>query len=155
MVEGKGVVKEVVDDDDDERMNWKEVATKRRPRIITGIESKRIRRRPMRSMRIIATRVKMKFVMATVSEVRVGEAKPRREKIVAEKYMREFWIFISTSLRDLAGFRGRLRNHIAAANPEASRRSLKHGDGLYCRTDLPIGIEVSPTSDTELCLAHW
>ena len=43
----------------------------------------------------------MKLVMATVSEVRVGEVKPRREKIVAEKYMREFWASISTSLRDI------------------------------------------------------
>ena len=72
------------------RMNWKEMDTNRRPRTMMGIEYKRIRRRPIRSMRTIATTVKIKFVMATAREVRVGDAKPRREKIVAEKYIKEF-----------------------------------------------------------------
>lgn len=50
-----------------------------------------MRRRPMRSMKWKATRVKRKFVRAMESEVRVGEEKPTMRKIVAEKYMREFW----------------------------------------------------------------
>jgi hypothetical protein len=50
-----------------------------------------MRRRPMRSMEWKATSVKAKFVQAMESEVRVGEVKPRRAKMVAEKYMREFW----------------------------------------------------------------
>ena len=72
------------------RNNWKEIATKRRPRIMTGTEDKRMRRRPMRSIRTIATKVKMKFVIAMLRDARVGEVKPRREKIVAEKYISEF-----------------------------------------------------------------
>lgn len=32
-----------------------------------------------------------KFVIATVREVSVGDAKPRRVKIVALKYIKEFW----------------------------------------------------------------
>jgi len=35
--------------------------------------------------------VKRKFVSAMLREVRVGERKPTREKMVALKYMREFW----------------------------------------------------------------
>ena len=35
-------------------------------------------------------RVQRKFVRAMEREVRVGEEKPRREKMVAEKYIREF-----------------------------------------------------------------
>ena len=38
--------------------------------------------------------VNRKLVVATEREVRVGVAKPRREKRVAEKYMREFWIVL-------------------------------------------------------------
>jgi hypothetical protein len=52
-----------------------------------GIETRSIRRRPMRSMRTNARRVKRKFVTATESEVRVGEEKDNIEKMVALKYM--------------------------------------------------------------------
>lgn len=38
--------------------------------------------------------VKRKFVVATEREVSVGVAKPRREKSVAEKYIREFWVVV-------------------------------------------------------------
>ena len=49
-----------------------------------------MRRRPMWSMMRRAMRVQRKFVRAMEREVRVGEEKPRREKMVAEKYIREF-----------------------------------------------------------------
>jgi hypothetical protein len=49
-----------------------------------------MRRRPTRSMEWKATRVKAKFVRAIEREVKVGEVKPRRENMVAEKYIREF-----------------------------------------------------------------
>ena len=89
------VVVVVADEDDEEDVGGrckkeKEKAQRTRPRIMTGMERIRILRRPMRSMEWNATRVKRKFVLAMVSEVRVGERKPTREKIVAEKYMREF-----------------------------------------------------------------
>lgn len=35
--------------------------------------------------------MKRRFVRAMEREVRVGEEKLRREKMVAEKYIREFW----------------------------------------------------------------
>lgn len=70
----------------------KAVAHSARPRIMMGMEARRMRRRPMRSMLWKAMRVKEKFVRAMEREVRVGEVKPRREKMVAEKYMREFWV---------------------------------------------------------------
>ncbi len=64
---------------------------------MTGIDSSRIRRRPRRSMSRREMMVKMKFVHATVREVRVGEAKPRRENRVAEKYISEFCQLVSTT----------------------------------------------------------
>ena len=45
----------------------------------------------MRSMMAKATRVRRKFVRAIDSEVVIGEVKPTREKIVAEKYMSWSW----------------------------------------------------------------
>ena len=67
-----------------------------RPRIITGIEDNRIRRRPTRSMIMSASRVQRKLVMAIDSEVIVGEEKSKSEKIVAEKYIREFCVMLAT-----------------------------------------------------------
>lgn len=56
--------------------------------------------------------VKRKFVVATEREVSVGVAKPRREKRVAEKYMREFWVVlemnIDTLLRQIDGTSSKL-----------------------------------------------
>ncbi|KAL8740995.1 MAG: hypothetical protein Q9190_006358, partial [Brigantiaea leucoxantha] len=69
---------------------WYEIEHKRRPAIITGIVWRRIARRPTRSISIKAIRVQIKLVNATDTEVKIGEVKPRREKIVAEKYIREF-----------------------------------------------------------------
>jgi hypothetical protein len=46
----------------------------------------------MRSREII---VKRELVVATESEVRVGVAKPRSEKRVAEKYIKEFYIMLA------------------------------------------------------------
>lgn len=63
---------------------------KRSPPIITGIVESRIRRRPTWSIISKATRVQVKLVTAIDREVSVGEEKPRREKIVAEKYISEF-----------------------------------------------------------------
>jgi hypothetical protein len=65
-------------------------AQRRRPRVMMGMERRRMRRRPMRSIAWKATTVKRKFVRAMEREVKVGERKPMREKMVAEKYMREF-----------------------------------------------------------------
>ena len=56
-----------------------------------GMERRRMRRRPMRSMSRRARRVKVKFVRAMERAGVVGEEKPIREKMVAEKYIREFW----------------------------------------------------------------
>lgn len=44
----------------------------------------------MRSMSMSASTVKIKFVAATVNDVKVGLEKPTMVKMVAEKYMREF-----------------------------------------------------------------
>lgn len=60
------------------------------PAIITGIVESRIRRRPTWSIINKANRVQMKLVPAIDREVNVGEEKPTREKMVAEKYIREF-----------------------------------------------------------------
>jgi hypothetical protein len=45
----------------------------------------------MRSINKRATQVRKKLVRATEREVRVGEANPRIVKMVAEKYIREFY----------------------------------------------------------------
>lgn len=54
---------------------------------MNGIEKSRIRRLPTRSILRKATKVKTKFVIATESDVSVGEVKPTNAKIVAEKYL--------------------------------------------------------------------
>lgn len=75
------------------------MAQRSRPKIIIGIEMRRIRRRPMRSIRKRAAQVRTKFVRATERDVRVGEENPRMVKIVALKYIKEFcslcisWIY--------------------------------------------------------------
>jgi hypothetical protein len=61
-----------------------------KPTIMKGIEYKRIRRRPMRSIRNKAIVVNMKFVAATLSAASVGMENPTMVNIVAEKYIREF-----------------------------------------------------------------
>jgi hypothetical protein len=43
----------------------------------------------------------MKFVMAMERDVSVGEENPIREKMVAEKYMREFCRIVSVQLRNM------------------------------------------------------
>lgn len=73
----------------------KAMAQRMRPAIMMGTERRRMRRRPMRSMEWNATRVKAKFVRAMEREVRVGEWKPTRRKMVAEKYIMEFWWDVS------------------------------------------------------------
>ena len=63
-----------------------------RPIAMTGIDQRRTRRLPTRSMSTKATQVKRKFVTATESDVNVGLRNPRMVKMVAEKYISEFWL---------------------------------------------------------------
>lgn len=58
-----------------------------------GMDQRRIRLRPTRSMSNRAAQVMRKFVSATEREVRVGLSKPRMVKMVAEKYIKEFYKF--------------------------------------------------------------
>lgn len=58
-----------------------------------GMDQRRIRLRPIRSMSSRAAQVMRKFVTATEREVRVGLSKPRIVKMVAEKYIKEFYKF--------------------------------------------------------------
>lgn len=60
------------------------------PAIITGIVESKMRRRPTWSIISRANRVQMKLVPAIDRAINVGEEKPTREKMVAEKYIREF-----------------------------------------------------------------
>lgn len=71
-------------------IKMKPIAERRSPLAMMGIEYKRIRRRPMISIRTSAARVNRKFEMATERLVRVGDVNPTSEKIVAEKYIKEF-----------------------------------------------------------------
>lgn len=75
--------------------NTKARAQRDRPMTMIGIERRRMRRRPIRSIEWNATRVKRKLVEAMEREVKVGERKPTREKIVAEKYIREFCVYFA------------------------------------------------------------
>jgi hypothetical protein len=68
----------------------KEKLQDKRPRTMKGIERRRVARRPTVSIVLKATSVKMKLVRAIESEANIGEVKPTRAKIVAEKYMSEF-----------------------------------------------------------------
>lgn len=65
----------------------KATAHSSKPMTMQGIEYRRIRRRPTWSMILKAMIVKTKFVIAIVRDVKVGDVKPTREKIVAEKYL--------------------------------------------------------------------
>lgn len=67
----------------------------RRPMVMIGIDRRRMRLLPTRSISTRAAQVMKKFVMATVREVNVGLSKPTMVNMVAEKYIREFWCFIS------------------------------------------------------------
>ncbi len=71
-------------------MKMNPILQSRRPVAIIGIEESRIRLRPIRSIRNRAAQVMMKFVIATVSDVSVGLAKPNSVNMVAEKYISEF-----------------------------------------------------------------
>ncbi len=55
-----------------------------------GIEYRRIRLLPTRSISTSAAQVIKKLVIATDMDVKVGLEKPRVVKIVAEKYIKEF-----------------------------------------------------------------
>lgn len=59
---------------------------------MTGMERSRIALRPMRSVISSAMSVNTKFVAATHRDVKIGDVKPSREKMVAEKYMMEFCV---------------------------------------------------------------
>lgn len=71
-------------------MNKNATAHASRPRTMNGIERRRMLRRPTESINAKATSVKTKLVKAMESEVPIGDVKPTRAKMVAEKYMREF-----------------------------------------------------------------
>ena len=71
-------------------MKWKPTLQSRSPMAIMGMEPRRIRRLPIRSISSRATQVIRKLVTAITRDVKVGLLKPRMVKIVAEKYMREF-----------------------------------------------------------------
>lgn len=71
-------------------MKMKPTLQSRRPKAMIGIEERRIRLRPMRSIRNRAALVMMKLVTATDNDVNVGLANPRRANMVAEKYIKEF-----------------------------------------------------------------
>ena len=71
-------------------IKWYDIEQESKPVTMMGIETSRIRRRPIRSTRTNATSVEMKLVTAMDRDVRVGEENPRSAKIVAEKYIREF-----------------------------------------------------------------
>jgi len=72
-------------------MKWNPTLQRRRPIDMIGMDPRRIRLRPIRSMSMSATQVIRKFIIATVREVRVGLSNPKIVKIVAEKYIREFY----------------------------------------------------------------
>ena len=74
-------------------MKWNPTLQQRRPKAMTGVDQRRIRLLPTRSIRTRATQVIAKFVNATERDVIVGFPKPRIVKIVAEKYIREFYSF--------------------------------------------------------------
>lgn len=95
------------------------------PKIMKGIEAKRIRRRPMRSITAKATRVRMKFVRAIESEVPMGEVKPTREKMVAEKYMREFCVMLVVLPTKNSTYID-LQSHIAVVDLEACMQWSEH-----------------------------
>ena len=63
----------------------------------------------MRSMMAKATRVRRKFVRAMDSEVVIGEVKPTREKIVAEKYMS--WVLGVSEGKEEGVYHGSLEKH--------------------------------------------
>jgi len=71
-------------------MKWNPMLQKRRPAVMTGTEYRRMRLLPTRSISRRATQVIRKFVIATDMDVKVGLAKPRIVKMVAEKYIKEF-----------------------------------------------------------------
>jgi len=71
-------------------IKWNPTLQSKRPMDMIGIDQRRMRLRPMRSMRRRAAQVMKKLVTATVREVRVGLSNPRIVKIVAEKYINEF-----------------------------------------------------------------
>jgi hypothetical protein len=74
-------------------MKWNPKLQRRRPMDMIGMDQRRIRLRPIRSMSNRAAQVMRKFVSATEREVRVGLSKPRMVKMVAEKYIKEFYKF--------------------------------------------------------------
>ena len=83
---------EGVESDGEARVTWANaMAASRRPIAMMGRETRRMRRRPIMSMAEKASRVKRKLVEAMRRETAVGESKPTRLNIVAEKYINEFY----------------------------------------------------------------
>ena len=88
-----------------------------------GIDQRRIRLLPTRSMRRRAAHVMRKFVTATVSDVKVGLSNPKMVKIVAEKYISEF--YKSSQLRVKWPKEASLRSRKVAGGLAISKQSLR------------------------------
>lgn len=58
--------------------------------------------------------VKRKFVTATLSDVSVGLLKPTMAKIVAEKYMREFYLISKSPAMKITNCYSQTRTAVAA-----------------------------------------
>jgi hypothetical protein len=71
-------------------IKWNPTLQSKRPTDMIGMDQRRIRLLPIRSIRRRAAHVMMKLVTATVREVKVGLSKPSMVKMVAEKYIKEF-----------------------------------------------------------------
>lgn len=100
-------------------MNMNATLHASRPRTMKGMVRRSILRRPTLSIRAKATRVKTKLVSAMDREVPMGDVKPTRLKIVAEKYINEFY---STSATARIGFGQHIQSHTVVANLGACRR---------------------------------
>ena len=123
----------------EERSMWENAnAERRRPTVMPGIERRRIRRRPMRSMRVKARRVNRRFVEAMSMLVPVGFVKLRREKMVAEKYMSEFYhLLAKMKIRSGAWMQGTYK-------PTKLLQPLQHAHHGQCPPTLPIPPQIQP-----------
>jgi len=79
---------------------------------MSGIDHRRIRLLPIRSTKTSATSVNTKLVTATTRDVRVGIGNPSIVNIVAEKYIREF--YVSNSQKQNKGLKSWGDTHKAA-----------------------------------------
>lgn len=69
--------------------------------------------------------MKTKFVQAMERDVKVGDWKPTRLKIVAEKYIREFWEFISMWVYVIVYLKGTRADRNSQGNGKVEERLTK------------------------------